>query len=557
MGTRWTLLVIVIVAAALRFYPLDAKSLWLDEALSWRMQGFPVSLMIARTGEEATVHPPLYFGLLHLWTAVFGDSHVALRSLAATASLLVVVAMYFFVRELAWFAPSRWSSPGLADRDVRPTGEAVAERRERRGRSAGLLAAALVAVSPYHIHFAHQVRGYSLGQLLMLVTTWALLRALRAETRAGAARRWSAYALLALAFSYTHNLALFTLAAHAIWAGGYLLFARSSLPARPASTVTAADGPTAPAEAAGRGLLVRWGVVAAAIFLVGYAPWMPKLWGQSENLRTCWVRTLHADDLVRQPYGAVMATSDTRLGRPTLFVQVVVVVVLAALAAAVVTWGWGGALLAVMGLLPAVLLLAYSATSMRSIFDARYLAFAQPAWLAALAAVVAWLPDRPSRWAMGAVLLLWSAHGCEQEWSMLGPESRPGARAAAAFIEEHWRAGDAVVAPASPEFFRLLYYLPRHVEPRLLVATRDRQSIAGGTHLLDEELLEATQLTESPPERLWVVESASYLHIARVKIDYATAWEEVEWKEFEQDYAWERPIRVRHFRRIERGAAQE
>lgn len=47
MQRRWVLLAAAMtLGAGLRFYAIGAKGLWLDEALSWRLQQFPLSLMI-------------------------------------------------------------------------------------------------------------------------------------------------------------------------------------------------------------------------------------------------------------------------------------------------------------------------------------------------------------------------------------------------------------------------------------------------------------------------------------------------------------------------------
>ena len=52
-------------------------------------------------------------------------------------------------------------------------------------------------------------------------SSWALLRALRSPERSHLA--WLLYAVLALAFAYTHNIALLSVAAQALFAGGYLM----------------------------------------------------------------------------------------------------------------------------------------------------------------------------------------------------------------------------------------------------------------------------------------------------------------------------------------------
>ncbi len=92
MLTGALLLGIGLVAAGARLTGLDAKPLWLDETLSWRLQSLPLGLLLERTGSAATVHPPLYFVILHVWTPCFGDSHFALRLPSALFGVLSVLA---------------------------------------------------------------------------------------------------------------------------------------------------------------------------------------------------------------------------------------------------------------------------------------------------------------------------------------------------------------------------------------------------------------------------------------------------------------------------------
>ena len=94
---HWILLIVLVFGAALRCYALSAKSLWLDEALSWRLIEFPVQEMIRRTGEGQTSHPPLYFLLLRGWRMLWGESEFALRSLAALCGIMTIAATYFGV----------------------------------------------------------------------------------------------------------------------------------------------------------------------------------------------------------------------------------------------------------------------------------------------------------------------------------------------------------------------------------------------------------------------------------------------------------------------------
>lgn len=81
------------------------------------------------------------------------------------------------------------------------------------GRGPALLAAALMALSPFAIFYSVEARAYGLLMALLTASTLALLRAVQGD------RRWLlAYGVLACAALYTHYTAAFVLAAQGIWA---------------------------------------------------------------------------------------------------------------------------------------------------------------------------------------------------------------------------------------------------------------------------------------------------------------------------------------------------
>jgi hypothetical protein len=85
------------------------------------------------------IHPPLYYALLHLWTGVLGTEPIVLRLLSVFASALAIPAV-------CW------------------AGTRILSRRE------GLIAAALLALSPLHIYYSQEVRMYGLVSLLAILT---------------------------------------------------------------------------------------------------------------------------------------------------------------------------------------------------------------------------------------------------------------------------------------------------------------------------------------------------------------------------------------------------
>ena len=158
------LAIIVVGGVSLRMYGLYGRSMWFDEGFSWRTVQFPFLEMIERIGRDN--HPPLYFILLKLWTAAFGESLVALRSMNLAVSALAMVGIYL------------WAV------------EAFARDGDRaRARWIGLVGAALFAVSMYQIRAAWEIRMYAMGTALVAVSTWLLLRACSRPCSGGARGR--------------------------------------------------------------------------------------------------------------------------------------------------------------------------------------------------------------------------------------------------------------------------------------------------------------------------------------------------------------------------------
>jgi 4-amino-4-deoxy-L-arabinose transferase-like glycosyltransferase len=173
---------IVAIGAALRFATLDLQSYRYDEAVTVGRVLHPslFSTFSAVSHSEST--PPLYYLLAWFWSRPFGTGEFWMRSLSALAGTASILVVYL---------------------------GAVALPLPRR---AGLIAAALVAVSPVLIWFSQDARAYA---LVFLLTALSFLFFARARRRVG--RRdllwWAVFSSLALA---THYFAGFVVAAEAV-----------------------------------------------------------------------------------------------------------------------------------------------------------------------------------------------------------------------------------------------------------------------------------------------------------------------------------------------------
>lgn len=120
---------IVFLAALLRFGLITGQSLWWDEVVTWQQSRLPLGDMLAATAADN--YPPLYNILAMASMAVLGETELALRLPSAILGTLTILATYWVGRLAA-------------------------------GIPAGLLAALLLAFSPYHIWYSDEARMYAL-----------------------------------------------------------------------------------------------------------------------------------------------------------------------------------------------------------------------------------------------------------------------------------------------------------------------------------------------------------------------------------------------------------
>ena len=143
------LLAIVALGGFLRVHQIGSKGLWLDESFSVWLGWQPVGEMLGWL-VRVDQHPPLYYTLLHFWMALArGDNAATVRALSALCGTLTIPVVYLLGRR-------------LADGDGK----------------VGLLAALILAVSPFHVRFAQEARMYTLLALNVSLALYALARLL-------------------------------------------------------------------------------------------------------------------------------------------------------------------------------------------------------------------------------------------------------------------------------------------------------------------------------------------------------------------------------------------
>ncbi|WP_071517273.1 glycosyltransferase family 39 protein [Geitlerinema sp. PCC 9228] len=221
-GLRLLVVVLLVLGIFFRLVNLDKKVYWLDEtSTSLRISGYTRDMMEAdmlervrsndrdarfltpddflryqRVSSDRNLsdamqalatrpeHPPLYFLLARFWVQLFGNSVAAIRSLSAVISLFAFPAMYWLAQELfGKTSPAKWIAMGL------------------------------VAVSPMYLIYAQEARQYTLWGVAILLSSAALLHALRKPS----VRGWGIYAVTVALGLYAHLFYVFVALGHAIY----------------------------------------------------------------------------------------------------------------------------------------------------------------------------------------------------------------------------------------------------------------------------------------------------------------------------------------------------
>lgn len=173
---------ILIFALFIRLLGVISRPIWYDEAFSilFAEKGLNAMLFgtLAPTGAgSADIHPLGYYTLLWLWMGPFGRSLVATRLLSIVTGLVSVYLIYLIAFE------------ALSDR------------------KAAHLSMFIAALAPFQVHYAQEIRMYSLLLMWLLLATFAYQRG--AKTRSW--KWWGIFAVAAALAQYTHNLAAFYL----------------------------------------------------------------------------------------------------------------------------------------------------------------------------------------------------------------------------------------------------------------------------------------------------------------------------------------------------------
>jgi mannosyltransferase len=154
-GVMAFLVLIILLTFLLRLYRLGYRSIWYDEGVSIHLAMKDLRDLTLHTAGD--IHPPLYYYLLHFWILAAGPSEFSVAFLSLFFGILIIPLSYRLATYLY-------------------------------GKGIGLLTAFLIAISPFNLWYSQEIRMYTLGASLGLITLYCLLRLIGIEGRASPQR---------------------------------------------------------------------------------------------------------------------------------------------------------------------------------------------------------------------------------------------------------------------------------------------------------------------------------------------------------------------------------
>jgi len=372
-----SLSLITLLAFLLRWHGLAAKSFWLDEAVSVEIARLHWSdFFLILWHREANM--AAYYLVLRVWL-LLGDSEGFVRGLSVLFSAATVPIIYLLGARLF-------------------------------GRTAGLLAAWLLAINAYHVRYAQEARGYAMVVFFAAVATLLLVQNVQEPLGA----RWGAYTAACVLAVYTHFYGGLVVLAHVASLAG---LRHSDVPWREL-----------------RRSLVRFAFLVlplgASVLHIGTSPvnWIPRVQANA----------------VLKFFIALAGNNGARL---------LVLEAVAVLLAAYWAWnlwrqgertleGWGYALVFAWLLVPVLVVLA--ASLVRPLFLGRYLNPCLPALILAVTAGIIRLRPDILAWGLGGVISSFSLLGVVSYYQKDFDINRDDWRAASSFIFDHAQLGDGV-----------------------------------------------------------------------------------------------------------------
>jgi mannosyltransferase len=474
------LILVLVVAALLRFYQLGAIGLWHDEAFSALLVQYNWGEMIHRIGLD--VHPPIYYIILKIWTAIFGNTVFILRAFSATFGILTVWMVYKLVKQAF------------------------------KNETVAFIAALLMAVNPFQIQYVTEARMYTLGAFFVVSSAYFLLKAIESQNQyfelsgeashsqfptpsnpalASTKKVWTWWILFGIATSlslYTHYYLFFS----AFGIGIYALIAIFRSPV-------------------GKKVVGYKFMLASYILaLVSYLPWLKIFLFQFNQVQdSYWIEKMNAWSLPQTIWRMLVGTA-TDYHNPDTQKALIVVCLIAlyvlyrAIRKTIQFEKW----LIVLGLV--IPFIGSALLSLKqSIFLDRYFLFAGIFYTIIVAMFLATLNNKTLKYVLTISIVGLGLFNYSKNWREMDIARHPGMAGAAKLLNSQVRPDDKIIVASSFEFFNFRYYNNTRV-PALLYTpgindVHEMPHFSGTALLNNEDLIRSYTEGTHSGQTIWVI----------------------------------------------------
>jgi len=510
----WLLGILLLIALLIRLNHLTDRSLWFDEAFSWRLIQFPFLEFLSRSASD--VHPILYYILLWLWCAPLyllklTISLFWLRFFSVILSLGTVAATYFAGKTLF---QSKWI---------------------------GITAALLMAVNAFQIQYAWEARMYALGTFLLCLCLIFLIKTINANKKA-AWRNGIIFGLLTGALFHVHYFMLFSITAIFLFV---ILHSLLEITKNNSSQK--------------RSILPL--IVGLFLAVIIFMPWFPIFLKQRAQVQqNYWILPMDSwsipDTMSRLLLGGV---NDFPHETSIICSGLVFFILLTPL---------------VLGRKKSDLLLFLSflvpfagswwISRSTSIYQDRYFVFASVALILLIARCISFLPTRFYFRSVIAILLTcYGFYNVTQFWSSMHFQDHPGMIAAAKYIEENAsRCDEPIVISSSFIYFPIAFHLPTG-ERYGIASIRDfgntclatpklysksgEFSHFGGSPILTKNDMVSSEVFQKQSANVWVIDTTGFYES---KLDVPATYKLADEKSFSELFVYQGDIIVRKYIKI-------
>ena len=168
------------VFTTITLWTITKSSVWFDEAFGAYMTRFSFFDIARYTA--ADVHPPLYYWLLKIWGALFGNTELGLRSMSVLFGAIAIVFGYLLIHRLF-------------------------------DKKAARISLIFMVLSPMLVRYGQEMRMYTLVTAIALAATYVLTFAVTTKKRLP----WVIYGILISLGMWTHYFSAIVWLAHWLW----------------------------------------------------------------------------------------------------------------------------------------------------------------------------------------------------------------------------------------------------------------------------------------------------------------------------------------------------